>query len=409
MSIHKSFLTVVLVVCLSGAAHGQMLPFVPLTVEKGFPLEVVLSEKLHFKPNEPVRGKIAESVFAFDRVVIPEGTEVLGQITSFDQGGIWKRVAYALRGDFTPPRNPQISFHTLVLADGTRIPIQTAVHFESDAQVHPDVFKNLLWGFSPYRPQSAPTGIRYRATLLEPLQFGGALLRTTALDLLGSQPSTGSIIYARLETALSSRRTQPGTVVQARLTRPVFSWDERVIFPVGSRVTGEVVDVRPSAKWHHTGEMTLKFTKIELPVSILWPEQPAQNVAGTFIGVQLTPEMKQVRIGENGFAGIAASKERFVSPALAAIGLSRGFNNSADSFGRALADATGGSVIKRMLGGGPGLGLPAAVAGRMIPPVGIGLGLYSAGRSFFTNILARGPDINFPADTAIQIRVEAAP
>jgi hypothetical protein len=409
MSIHKSFLFVVLVVCLSGAAYGQILPFVPLTVEKGFPLDVVLTEKLHFKQNEPVRGKIADSVFAFDRVVIPEGTEVRGQITGFDQGGIWKRVAYALKGDLTPPRNPQISFDTLVLADGTHIPIKTTVHFVSDADVRPEIFKNLLWGFSPYHPGSAPTGIRYRATLLEPLQFGGALLRTTALDLLGSQPSTGSIIYGRLETPLNSRMTQPGTIVQAILTRPLLSWDARVIFPVGSRVTGEVVDVQPSALWHHTGQMTLKFTKIELPASILWPGIPAQDVAGTFIGVELTPQMKGVRIGENGFAGIAVSKERFVSPAFAAIGLSRGFNASADSFGRALANAYGGSLIKRMLGGGPGLGLPAAVAGGMIPPVGIGLGLYSAARSFFTNILARGPDINFPAETAIQIRVDAAP
>ena len=409
MSIHKPFLIVVLMVCLGGAAQGQMLPFVPLTVEKGFPLEVTLTEKLRFKLNEPVRGKIVDSVFAFDRVVIPEGSEILGRITGFDQSGPWKRVASALKGDFTPARTPQISFDTLVLADGTRIPIKTAVHFETDAQVRPDVFKNLLWGFSPYRPQSVPTGIRYRATLLEPLQFGGTLLRTTALDLLGSQPSADSTIYARLENALNSRTTKPGTIVQAVLTRPLFSWDDRVIFPIGSRVTGEVVEVRPSGLWHHTGQMTLKFTKIELPASILWPGIPAQDLTASLSGVQLTPPMKQVRIGENGFASIATSKERFVSPALAAIGLGRGFNNSADSFGRALADATGGSFIKRMLGGGPGLGLPAAVAGRMIPPVGIGFGLYSAGRSFFTNILARGPDINFPADTAIQIHVEVAP
>src|SRR5262245_53712258 len=130
MSIRKSFLTVVLIVCLAGAAHGQMLPFVPLTVEKGFPLEVVLTQKLRFKLNEPVRGKIADSVFAFDRVVIPDGSEILGKITGFDQGGTWKRVFSALKGDFTPARSPRISFDTLVLPDGTPIPIKTDVHFE---------------------------------------------------------------------------------------------------------------------------------------------------------------------------------------------------------------------------------------------------------------------------------------
>src|ERR1700756_4755114 len=100
---------------------------VSLSVDKGFPLEVVLTEKLGSKLNEPVRGKIVDSVYAFDREVIPSGTEVLGKVTALRPVGKWKRLSSMLAGDFTPLHNPEITFDTLVLAGGKRIPIKTSV------------------------------------------------------------------------------------------------------------------------------------------------------------------------------------------------------------------------------------------------------------------------------------------
>ena len=65
--------------------------------------------------------------------------------------------------------------------------------------------------------------------------------------------------------------------------------------------------------------------------------------------------------------------------------------------------------IKRVVGANSGFGLPAGVAGRMVPPIGISLGLYGVGRSIFFNLLARGQEINFPVDTIMKIRLDAEP
>jgi hypothetical protein len=79
---------------------------------------------------------------------------------------------------------------------------------------------------------------------------------------------------------------------------------------------------------------------------------------------------------------------------------------SSSAFGPAFAEAYGTNVFSRVLGGGSGLGLPASIAGKMIPPVGIALGAYGAGHALYSNVLGRGKNIALPADTSIEVRVD---
>jgi hypothetical protein len=446
-----SFPVFLLIVWLAGAAYAQQavtpnfrFTIVPLTVEQGFPLQVVLTNKLHFKLHEPVHGRIVEPVYAFDREVIPPGTEVLGSITGFKPGGKLKRLTSMLGGDFTPVREPQITFDTLVLDDGTRLPIESAVGIgvdtlvrfngdtkENDAvQPHSaevgrirafteagkqsgnELLKGMLWNLAPYHPRSVPAGIRYKVTLLKPVEFGNAIVNTGGLDRIGSEPPSGSTIYARLETPLNSRTATVGTPVKALLTNPLYSRDHLLIFPAGSRLTGEVVQVRRAGRLQHTGELAFKFTKLEPPVSIAIlssAKLTAQDVEGRLLGVQVANEMSRARIDQDGVTSIALSKMRFASPALALFNMSRGFNTSTETFGHAFTGAYTGSLVSRLLVGDAGLGVPAGIAGRMIPPVGIGLGIFSAARSVFVNILARGPEVDYPLDTPIEIRLDAKP
>src|SRR5262249_961427 len=119
-----------LFVCLAGTALAQSLAdtsVVSLTVDQGVSLQVRLTEKLRFKENEAVRATVIEPVYSFDREVIPAGTQVEGTITGFERAGKWKRISSMLGGDFTPLRDPNITFHTLVFGDGTRISIETSV------------------------------------------------------------------------------------------------------------------------------------------------------------------------------------------------------------------------------------------------------------------------------------------
>jgi hypothetical protein len=441
------FLIALLLVCLAVSAYAQyeaatpgtQFSIVPLTVDQGVPLQVMVTQRLRYKLNEPVHGRLIESVFAFDREVVPVGTEIEGRITGFKSGGKLKRLTTMFGGDFTPVREPLITFDTIVLEDGTRIPVQTAVtagattviEFSdgtrerkqdadgsvpkppgvkalTDATAHAgsDVLKGMLWNLVPYHPQFVPTGVRYRATLLQPLDFGTAILGAGALNGIGSAPGNGSTVYARLQTPLNSHTTKVGESVRALLIRPLFSSNHLLIFPVGSRLTGEVVQVHRAGKFHRPGEMAFKFTKIEPPVSILSAMRPPQEIDGRLMGMQVSSEMNLAHINKDGGLKIQESKARFFSPALAAAGFGLGLNATAQSFPNAFVGAYSGSMINRLLTGDAGLGMPAGIAGRMIPPAGIGLGLYSVGYSLFVNVISKGPEVNLPVDTPVEVRFD---
>jgi len=412
---------------------------VPLTIKAGYPLQVMLTEKLHYKMGEPVRGKIVEPVFAFDREVIASGTEVLGKITGFKKGGTWKKISALLGADFTPVREPLITFDTLILDDGSRIPIETTVEAGNDTAIRfnnrlksasglrasleqdpktrglvatskqqgNDILKGMLWNLSPYHPQFVPTGVRYKVTLQQSLDFGTAVIGAKAFSKLGSNPPTGSIVYARLETPLDSRTTPVGAVVRAELTRPLFSAEDLLILPVGSKLVGEVVQGRKAGMLHHDGELSFKFTKIEPPVSILLGQSPALQVDANLSGALVNHQMGQLRINENGAMRIVEPKTRFFAPALAGLGVFRAFNFGTETMGGAVLGATEDNMLTRVLGADFEFGFPAGIAGRMIPPVGISLGIYGLGRAIFSNLLSRGQEITFPVNTPLEVRLDA--
>src|SRR5258708_6660433 len=101
---------------------------VALTVPKGTPLQVALDQEVQVKkPGQPIRGRIVQPVYAFDRLVIPAGTEVEGQIAKIDSVTGKKRVLGILNGDFTPSRKIDVEFSEMVLADGRHIPFHAVV------------------------------------------------------------------------------------------------------------------------------------------------------------------------------------------------------------------------------------------------------------------------------------------
>ena len=83
--------------------------------------------------------------------------------------------------------------------------------------------------------------------------------------------------------------------------------------------------------------------------------------------------------------------------------------NTSSGFATAFGEAYGTSFFSRALGGSTGLGLPAGVTGIMFPPVGLGLGAYGVGYAVYTNILGRGKNLELPADTTIEVRVDRNP
>jgi hypothetical protein len=421
-----------LLLCLAGGAFAQTLAdtdatVVPLIVEKGVPLQVLLTDKLRFKVNESVHATIAEPVFSFDREVIPAGTKVEGTITGFESAGKWKRISAMLGGDFTPQREPQITFHTLVFADGTRLPIQTSALAGSEKVVGSDKqhdsdlknsftssvkkpgkeeLKNWAWGLAPFHPQYLPLGVRMSAVLLTPLDFGEAVLGKNALDQIGSELPADTVASVRLVTPLDSRTAQPGTPVEALLTRPLFSEDHKLVFPVGTRFQGNVTEVTSARALHHHGQLSFALTTIAAPS--LWQLNAIepQPIAASLVSVAVGHDMKNLRIKDGNTARIVESKTRFIAPAWAFISAGRSLNSTSHDFETALLDGYRSKFLKQVLGDTkPGFGLPATIAGSMVPPVHMGLGFYGAARSVYSTFLGRGRDINLPDNTAMEIRL----
>ena len=100
----------------------------------------------------------------------------------------------------------------------------------------------------PYHPQWYLRGTRFDAVLKDPLEFGNASLPADALQLIGSQPGADSIAHVRLLTTVDSSNAKIGDKVEATLTEPVFSPENKLLLPEGARVAGTVRQVR-AARW----------------------------------------------------------------------------------------------------------------------------------------------------------------
>jgi hypothetical protein len=54
-------------------------------VPKGTAVQVVLDKEVRIqKVGQTVHGRVAEPVYAFDKLVVPVGTEVTGQVTQLE-------------------------------------------------------------------------------------------------------------------------------------------------------------------------------------------------------------------------------------------------------------------------------------------------------------------------------------
>jgi hypothetical protein len=98
---------------------------IPLSVATGAPLRLYLTKRVPKRLGAPVEGKVIESVFEFDREVVPVGSSVTGKVSQVEPVTKWRRFGAILNGDFTPLRNAQVEFSNLTLPDGRMVPLHT--------------------------------------------------------------------------------------------------------------------------------------------------------------------------------------------------------------------------------------------------------------------------------------------
>lgn len=413
---------------------------IPLTVPKGTPIQVVLHDEIRVQSvGQTIRGGIVEPVYAFDKIVIPVGTEVSGQITKLDNATGGERTRAALDADFTPPRKVQVEFNELLLANGRRIPIQTVVtpgsgqliqfvlaaddkkkglkgtaaekakqakeeaKREWDAamkQVHEPGKMHKLGRIAvaqlPFHPQYIDAGTVYFAELQEPLDFGTEPLTPEMASSIDSPPASGSVVHARLLTALNSKTSQKGEEVEAVISQPLFDGN-RLILPQGSHLKGSVVQVRPARYLSRNGQLRMVFHDLVLPDGL------EQKVQALVEGIQ-AGKGQNLRLDSEGGAEATPPKTRFLATTVA-VGLGA-ISFLGDTFGDTGPRVAGGAGGYRLVGIAMGLSIHSQ-------QFGMAMGAFGACKSIYTHFITRGHEVAFPKNTAMEIGIgthaEAAP
>jgi hypothetical protein len=400
---------------------------ISLTVDSGTPLQVVLDREVRIKrTGQPIQGRLAQPIYAFDRVVIPAGTAVNGQISKISSVSGKQRTLGILNADFTPTRQIEVEFNELVLADGRHIRVHTVVTPGSGQVIRlvgagehdkknpvkdaasqkmaeakrqwqnamkqvqqPDKMHRLMrFGLTqlPARPQYIDAGTVYFAELQEPLDFGSEPLTSKTTSAIGTEPPPGSLAHALLVTPLDSGTTQKGADVEAMLSQPLFDQDH-LILPQGSRLKGSVLQVRPARSWHRNGQLRITFRELVLP------DGAVQRVDTNLEGIQ-SGEADHAKLDTEGGAQASSSKMRYVSTGVS-VSLAIVGSGGRRDVGNA-GPAAGGATSLKLIGIVIGL----AVRSHSLAIV---MSAYGGIRSIYSNFLGRGRNIVFPKNTSMDI------
>ena len=429
---------------------------IALEVPAGTPLPVVLDQEVRIKKaGQPIHGKIAEPLYAFDKLVVPAGSEVTGSVTRIGGVSAAKRTLAALDANFSPSRDVAITFDQLVLPDGRRIPLRTQVSPASQGVLQfatatdlknqsagkkENAAKKLAaakasetkkeisreWDSAkeqvaapgkmhrlerlaiaqmPFHPQYFDAGTRFNAELVEPLNFGMEELTPDKVHMVGTAPVAGSIIHALLRTPLSSASAQKGAEVEAVMTEPLIT-DNQLILPEGTLLKGSVLQVQRARRLHRNGQLRIVFHEI-VP-----PQSAEQHVEASLEGVEVKGD-QHLSLDSEGGAQTTTPKTRYLTTGISIALAASSLAPDADA-GRS-AEQSIGETGKGALNGASGFRIIGFISGALIHSraMATSFGVYGASMSVYDHFLSRGLDVVYPKDTAMAIgfgsRVTGAP
>jgi hypothetical protein len=421
-----------------GASEG-----IPLTVQAGVPLHVVLEKPVPIKQTDvPVEAHVVDPIFVFDHLVIPGGSQVLGRVTKVESASRRQRGLAIANGNFSPLRKADVDFDTLVLKDGTRRTLYTVVTQGAPNMVQlvageegrkkgrvsqavdqarqqakareQETVKEMtapgkmqrveawLWAQFPYHHSQLAKGTHFTAELKSPLEFGEEDPLPKQLESLGSEIPPGSNVHVRLLTPLSSASDHQGSSVKGVVSEPLFSPAHQLILPAGARLEGVVTQALPARRLGRNGKLRFTFQEI-----VVGPGAPRQ-VQGTLQSVDAAAG-GHVELDAEGGAHAITPKTKFIAPAIDVLLATSSLDGLDPHNRRRIEEGRGpqgpdfgGGVVR----GGAGFGLVGSIVGAVAHyrPVSACFAFYGAGWSVYTHILARGNNVVFPKNTPMEIR-----
>ena len=88
-------------------------------------LAVQLSADAKMKAGAPVSGRLTASVYAHDKLLIPKGSVLSGEIVELEPAAHSRSVNAKLQGDFTPLHEAAVQFQQITFPGGAQVSILT--------------------------------------------------------------------------------------------------------------------------------------------------------------------------------------------------------------------------------------------------------------------------------------------
>lgn len=422
---------------------------IPLTLPTGTAVQVVLDRDVRVKTEgQPIRARVVQAVYAFDQIVIPVNTQALGKISEIQGVPGLQRTLAALNADFTPTRKVAVEFNELILPDGKQIAIRTTVtpgsgqviqfvtakeenskqggvqgaaaakarqaKMEAKRQWEEAMkqvkqpgkmqrVKKYLLAQLPMRPQWIDAGTLYFAELKDPLEFGSEPFTPEMAAAIGGPTPPGSVVHARLLTALDSSSSKKGDAVEAELTQPLLD-GKHLVLPQASRLKGTLVQVKAARRLKRNGELRMVFHEVAPPDGL------EQRVEASLEGLQ-AGRNENVKLDTEGGAKPSTPKTRYLTTGIA-VGLAMA-SQGGDRDAAGGAGSQGGKSVNRIAGGAVGFKLIGIVLGAAVHSraFGAAMGAYGAAMSVYGNFLSRGRNMVFPRNTGMMVSIgpRAAP
>jgi hypothetical protein len=437
---------------------------IALTVSSGTPLRLYVTRRFSKRKGKSVSAKVLDPVYAFDREVIPAGTVATGYVSRTQSVGAWARIRAILGGDFTPLRISKVEFTSLLLPDGRTMNMQTvetaglnSIYVEpskkkakppkpskpgkpssndggvlgtgkqtamdqingqinsrtrgiADIVRGPDKKErlvDLVMAKLPYHPQWVRRGTRFDAELRDPLEFGTVAMQKDSFILMGSQPRADSVVHARLVTALDSATAKKGEAVEAVVMQPLFSPEHQLVLPEGTRLTGAVVVARRARWFHRGGQLRFNFQGVDLPGQAAHlrpvPAEAAPLKTQASLEAAEGSGKTAIKVDQEGGVKATESKTRFIAPLISIMIANKSLDNDAGRHASTGGEAEG-NVAGRTLGGASGFGLLGTALSQSSRYVGTAFGLYGMAWSVYSNVVARGGEVEFDKNAVIDIR-----
>jgi hypothetical protein len=420
------------------AAQAQS---IPLTVPAGTPLKVALDTEVRIrKVGQEVHGRLVEPIYAFDELVVPPGSEVVGKVSEIEGVSKRLRTVAAMNANFSPPHEVHIEFYELRMVDGRRIPLETVVSPGSQGALQlvtaggkgkekkTAAAKNLAsrkisevrqeikreWNIAkrqihepgkmhrlerygvaqlPIHPQYIESGTSYNAELQQALDFGAEMLHPEALAAIGTAPPSGSVLHALLITPLNSATSKKGDAVEAVISQPLFAANH-LFLPQGSHLKGAVLEVRPARRLGHNGQLRIVFHEVTPPGGI------EQNVEASLEAVEAA-KGQHLSLDSEGGAQVTTPPTRYLTTAISVLLATSSMHEDHDRGLQEHGGDTGGGAVN----GASGFRLIGTLVGAFAHSrvVSSGFGFYGAGMSVYSHFLARGRDVVYPKDMSMVI------